>query len=99
MKKWSDMANLSHEMRNKIEKLERNFNVSAVIFRKFEPIFSNIFKCPITSPSKQPKNRKQRYYIYNVFLNIQIQNFNLIDLILASLVILFHLSITSNQNC
>lgn len=57
MKKWSDMANLPHEMREKIDHLERNFSVSTVIFNKFKPIFLEIFKDPIESPSK-PKSRK-----------------------------------------
>ncbi|KAI1297170.1 Retinoblastoma-like protein 1 [Halotydeus destructor] len=59
MKKWSDMANLPHEMRNKIDHHERNFNVSTVIFKKFKPIFLNIFKDPSLSPTKPTKNRKQ----------------------------------------
>ena len=61
MKKWSDMANLSQEFRDKVEKLERNFAVSTVIFKKFEPIFLDIFKSPADETPRQPRSRKQRY--------------------------------------
>lgn len=64
MKKWSDMANLPHEMRDKIDHHERNFNVSTVIFKKFRPIFLAVFKDPSLSPSKPAKNRKARLVIY-----------------------------------
>ncbi|KAK3086310.1 hypothetical protein FSP39_016711 [Pinctada imbricata] len=60
MKKWSDMANLPQEFRDKVNKLERNFAVSTVIFKKFEPIFLDIFKYPTEDLPKQIKNRKQR---------------------------------------
>ncbi|RWS02001.1 Retinoblastoma-like protein 1 [Dinothrombium tinctorium] len=60
MKKWSDMANLRHDMRNKIEHLERNFNVSTFIFQKYKPIFLDIFKDPVSLPVRHSKSRKQR---------------------------------------
>lgn len=43
-RKWADMTDLNQEFRSKIERLERNFAVTTVIFKKFEPIFSGIFK-------------------------------------------------------
>jgi retinoblastoma-like protein 1 len=61
MKKWSDMANLSAEMRQKVDHLERNFNVSAVIFKKYKPIFEDVFKDPTVVVTKLSKSRKQRY--------------------------------------
>lgn len=60
MKKWADMANLSQDMRNKVDRLERNFNVSTVIFKKFKPIFVDIFKDPLSDPPRQVRSRKQR---------------------------------------
>ncbi|VDI37744.1 retinoblastoma-like protein 1 [Mytilus galloprovincialis] len=60
MKKWSDMANLRKEFRDKIDRLERNFAVSTVIFKKFEPIFLDIFRNPMDEPAKQNRSRKQR---------------------------------------
>ncbi|GIY19302.1 retinoblastoma-like protein 1 [Caerostris extrusa] len=60
MKKWADMANLPKEMRDKVERLERSFNVSTVIFKKFEPIFCDIFKNPFKDPPRPARSRKQR---------------------------------------
>ncbi|XP_069112560.1 retinoblastoma-like protein 1 isoform X2 [Argopecten irradians] len=60
MKKWADMANLPQEFRDKVNRLERNFAVSTVIFKKFEPIFLDIFRNPLDEPPKQNRSRKQR---------------------------------------
>uniref|UniRef100_A0A2K6UUZ6 RB transcriptional corepressor like 1 n=1 Tax=Saimiri boliviensis boliviensis TaxID=39432 RepID=A0A2K6UUZ6_SAIBB len=59
MKKWMDMSNLPQEFRERIERLERNFEVSTVIFKKFEPIFLDIFQNPYEEPPKL-RSRKQR---------------------------------------
>uniref|UniRef100_A0A6Q2XPU4 Retinoblastoma-like 2 (p130) n=1 Tax=Esox lucius TaxID=8010 RepID=A0A6Q2XPU4_ESOLU len=60
MKKWQDMANLSQDFRQSTEKLERNFTVSAVIFKKYVPIFKAIFKAPSDEPPRVHRSRKQR---------------------------------------
>ena len=60
MKKWADMANLPHDFRDKIERLERNYAVSNVIFKKFHPIFLDVFKDPAEDPPRQNRSRKQR---------------------------------------
>ncbi|XP_029464412.1 retinoblastoma-like protein 2 isoform X2 [Rhinatrema bivittatum] len=60
MKKWEDMANLPPEFRERTEKLERNFTVSAVIFKKYGPIFREIFKDPQEETPRQQRGRKQR---------------------------------------
>lgn len=60
MRKWSDMANLNQEFRDKVDRLERNFAVSTVIFKKFEPIFLDIFRDPATDTPRQQRNKKQR---------------------------------------
>eukprot|EP00062_Callorhinchus_milii_P026131 gi/632987888/ref/XP_007882806.1/ PREDICTED: retinoblastoma-like protein 1 [Callorhinchus milii] len=58
MKKWADMVNLSLEFRERVEQLERNFEVSTVIFKKFEPIFLDMFQ---NLHEDQPRRgRKQR---------------------------------------
>nr|DBA17035.1 TPA: hypothetical protein GDO54_002550 [Pyxicephalus adspersus] len=60
MKKWEDMANLPADFRERTKKLERNFTVTAVLFKKYDPIFQKIFK---TSQEEQPRphrGRKQR---------------------------------------
>uniref|UniRef100_A0A8C6RMX8 RB transcriptional corepressor like 2 n=1 Tax=Nannospalax galili TaxID=1026970 RepID=A0A8C6RMX8_NANGA len=60
MKKWEDMANLPPHFRERTERLERNFTVSAVIFKKYEPIFQDIFKYPQEEQPRQQRGRKQR---------------------------------------
>lgn len=59
-KKWADMTNMPAEFRNKIERLERNFAVSMVIFKKFQPIFVDLFHKPNEEQPRQPRSRKQR---------------------------------------
>lgn len=61
MKKWEDMANLPPHFRERTERLERNFTVSAVIFKKYEPIFQDTFKYPQEEQPRQQRGRKQRY--------------------------------------
>lgn len=61
MKKWEDMANLPPQFRERTERLERNFTVSAVIFKKYEPIFQDIFRYPQEDQPRQQRGRKQRY--------------------------------------
>uniref|UniRef100_UPI0037E87ECD retinoblastoma-like protein 2 isoform X1 n=1 Tax=Semicossyphus pulcher TaxID=241346 RepID=UPI0037E87ECD len=60
MKKWQDMANLPQDFRQSTDKLERNFTVSAVIFKKYVPIFKAIFKAPSEEPTRVHRSRKQR---------------------------------------
>ncbi|XP_053126906.1 retinoblastoma-like protein 2 isoform X2 [Hemicordylus capensis] len=60
MKKWEDMANLPSQFRERTTRLERNFTVSAVIFKKYEPIFQDIFKYPQDEQPRQQRGRKQR---------------------------------------
>ncbi|XP_054856396.1 retinoblastoma-like protein 2 [Eublepharis macularius] len=60
MKKWEDMANLPSQFRERTTRLERNFTVSAVIFKKYEPIFQDIFKYPQEDQPRQQRGRKQR---------------------------------------
>ncbi|GLG97802.1 Uncharacterized protein GBIM_04488 [Gryllus bimaculatus] len=60
-KKWADMASMPPEFRNKIDRLERNFAVSMVIFKKFQPIFMELFQYPGDNQlNRQPTSRKQR---------------------------------------
>uniref|UniRef100_A0A7N6B908 Retinoblastoma-like 1 (p107) n=1 Tax=Anabas testudineus TaxID=64144 RepID=A0A7N6B908_ANATE len=61
MRKWVDMSNLPQDFRLRMERLERNFEVSTVIFRKFEPIFMDMFQNPQGGePPRQPRSRKHR---------------------------------------
>uniref|UniRef100_A0A673WD71 RB transcriptional corepressor like 2 n=1 Tax=Salmo trutta TaxID=8032 RepID=A0A673WD71_SALTR len=60
MKKWQDMASLPQDFCQSTEKLERNFTISAVIFKKYVPIFKAIFKAPSDDPPRVHRSRKQR---------------------------------------
>uniref|UniRef100_A0A3B5PP90 Retinoblastoma-like 1 (p107) n=1 Tax=Xiphophorus maculatus TaxID=8083 RepID=A0A3B5PP90_XIPMA len=61
MRKWADMSNLSQDFRLRMDRLERNFEVSTVIFRKFEPIFRDMFVNPQGCEApRQPRSRKHR---------------------------------------
>jgi retinoblastoma-like protein 1 len=67
------MTHLSEEFRSKVNRLERNFSVSTVIFKKFEPIFVDIFNDPENEAPRPPRSRKQKfvclfyaYLYYNV---------------------------------
>ncbi|KAM9408624.1 retinoblastoma-like protein 1 isoform 2-T2 [Pholidichthys leucotaenia] len=61
MKKWADMSNLPQDFRLRMDRVERNFEVSTVIFRKFQPIFTNMFQNPQGGePPRQPRSRKHR---------------------------------------
>ncbi|KAM8892820.1 retinoblastoma-like protein 2 isoform 2-T2 [Spinachia spinachia] len=60
MKKWQDMADLPQDFRQCTNKLERNFTVSAVIFKKYVPIFKTIFRALSEEPPRVHRSRKQR---------------------------------------
>uniref|UniRef100_A0A8C5QCY5 Retinoblastoma-like protein 1 n=1 Tax=Leptobrachium leishanense TaxID=445787 RepID=A0A8C5QCY5_9ANUR len=66
MKKWMDMSNLPQDFRDRVLRLERNFEVSTVIFKKFEPIFKVLFQNPDEDPPRPLKSRKQRKLQCNV---------------------------------
>uniref|UniRef100_A0A0K2TLX7 Retinoblastomalike protein 1like [Bombus impatiens] n=1 Tax=Lepeophtheirus salmonis TaxID=72036 RepID=A0A0K2TLX7_LEPSM len=55
-KKWADMFNLKKELRYKIDRLERNFAVSNVIFKKYQPIFVHLFKDPSVKKGGKKKS-------------------------------------------
>ena len=44
MKKWLEMTNLGVDFKRRIELLERNFNVSTIVFKKADKLFFEIFK-------------------------------------------------------
>lgn len=71
MKKWEDMANLPSQFRERTERLERNFTVSAVIFKKYEPIFQDMFRYPHEDQPRQQRGRKQRYLYVIPRLNLE----------------------------
>ncbi|XP_038606007.1 retinoblastoma-like protein 1 [Tachyglossus aculeatus] len=60
MKTWMDMSNLPQEFRERMGRLERNFEVSTVIFKKFEPIFRDVFQNPYEGPRRVLRSKRQR---------------------------------------
>ncbi|MGH0150405.1 UNVERIFIED_CONTAM: hypothetical protein FKN15_063197 [Acipenser sinensis] len=60
MRKWEDMAGLSQEFRERTEKLERDFTVSAALYKKYLPIFQDVFRDSQEDPPRQHRSRKQR---------------------------------------
>jgi retinoblastoma-like protein 1 len=59
-KKWADMSNMKTEFRKKVDRLERNFSVSNVIYKKYKSIYMDLFKDPAEDPPKQARSRKQK---------------------------------------
>lgn len=58
------MAGLASEFRDRLTRIERNYAVSMVIFKKFRPIYMDMFQRP-QSPSgaeaqRGPRSRKPR---------------------------------------
>lgn len=66
-KKWADMINMSPELRRKIDKLEKNFAVSMVIFKKFKPIFAAMFNVTKDEQTKARCSKKQKYAFLNIY--------------------------------
>ncbi|KAM9854316.1 retinoblastoma-like protein 2 [Aulostomus maculatus] len=66
MKKWQDMADLPQDFRQSTAKLERNFTVSSVIFKKYVPIFKTIFKAAVEDLPRVHRSRKQRRHACTV---------------------------------
>lgn len=66
-KKWADMISMPPELRRKIDKLEKNFAVSMVIFKKFQPIFAAMFNY---TKDEQTKSRSKKQKCVNYLLII-----------------------------
>jgi retinoblastoma-like protein 1 len=54
------MASMPPEFRSKIDRLERNFAVSMVTFKKYQPIFVDMFRNPVDDQQRQSRSKKQR---------------------------------------
>lgn len=44
MKKWMEMARLSESFQQKIESLERKFEVASIIYDKYRKVFQELFE-------------------------------------------------------
>lgn len=60
IKQWMEMASSPKDFRTKIEKLERGFAVSVLLYRKFSPIFEDLFKCGKGGDDKGKSNKKSK---------------------------------------
>nr|XP_032519545.1 retinoblastoma-like protein 2 isoform X1 [Danaus plexippus plexippus]XP_032519546.1 retinoblastoma-like protein 2 isoform X2 [Danaus plexippus plexippus]XP_032519547.1 retinoblastoma-like protein 2 isoform X1 [Danaus plexippus plexippus] len=61
IKNWMEMASMSTDFKDRITRLERKFAVSTVLFRKFQPIFQEIFSGLTNEPVKSnTKSKKQK---------------------------------------
>ena len=64
IRRWSEMAGLGGPFVGKIKQLERNFDVVTVVFKKFVPIFEDLFgrECdaPVVSTSRRKNRSKPR---------------------------------------
>ncbi|XP_012233373.1 retinoblastoma-like protein 1 isoform X3 [Linepithema humile] len=59
-KSWADMANMPQDFRTKIKKLETKFSVSWLIFTKYQPLFTDIFKDPKEDTTRPPRSRRHK---------------------------------------
>uniref|UniRef100_A0A8C8IXB4 Retinoblastoma-like 2 (p130) n=1 Tax=Oncorhynchus tshawytscha TaxID=74940 RepID=A0A8C8IXB4_ONCTS len=96
IKKWQDMASLPQDFRHSTEKLERNFTVSAVIFKKYVPIFKAIFKAPSDEPPRVHRSRKQRGFFPGNFPMISDDLVNSYHLLLCALDLIFSNALLCN---
>ncbi|XP_075981325.1 retinoblastoma-like protein 1 [Anticarsia gemmatalis] len=59
IKRWMDMASMSTEFKDRISHLEHKFAVSTVLFRKFQPIFQEIF-LGLTNETPKPNSKRRQ---------------------------------------
>uniref|UniRef100_A0A0P4WAI6 Retinoblastoma-like protein 1 n=1 Tax=Scylla olivacea TaxID=85551 RepID=A0A0P4WAI6_SCYOL len=60
MKSWLAMSHFDEGFCRRVDLLERNFAVSNNIFKKYKPIFLDLFKNPLNDQPRPPRSRKQR---------------------------------------
>ncbi|KAK7075859.1 Retinoblastoma-like protein 1 [Halocaridina rubra] len=60
MKSWLAMSHFDEGFCRRVDLLERNFAVSNNIFKKYKPIYLDLFKDPSDDLPRPPRSRKQR---------------------------------------
>ena len=58
MKKWIEMASLPLTFQQKVEALERKFEVASIINDKYKKVFQDLFQMP--DQKQQTPNSRQR---------------------------------------
>lgn len=58
MKSWCGMASVPPEFRARVDRLERSFAVSKLLYQKFSPIFRDLFICPPSDEFRVGKGKK-----------------------------------------
>ncbi|XP_065342954.1 retinoblastoma-like protein 1 isoform X1 [Cloeon dipterum] len=59
-KKWAEMANVGAEFKDRLNRMERRFAVSMVIFKKYRLIYNDMFHKPEPSPTEGQKGRPRK---------------------------------------
>lgn len=60
IKNWMEMASMPTDFKERISRLEHKFAVSSVLFRKFQPIFQEIFTGLTNEPLKTHSKRRPK---------------------------------------
>ncbi|XP_037295161.1 retinoblastoma-like protein 2 isoform X1 [Manduca sexta] len=60
IKNWMEMTSMSTDFKERISRLEHKFAVSSVLFRKFQPIFQEIFTGLTSEPPKPVSKRRPK---------------------------------------
>ncbi|XP_047519291.1 retinoblastoma-like protein 1 [Pieris napi] len=60
IKNWMDMTLMPSDFKDKISRLEHKFAVSTILFRKFQPLFQEIFMGLTNEPVKTKSSKKHK---------------------------------------
>ncbi|XP_045502075.1 retinoblastoma-like protein 1 isoform X1 [Colias croceus] len=60
IKNWMEMTLMPSDFKDRISRLERKFAVSTILFRKFQPLFQEIFTGLTNEPVKTKSSKKQK---------------------------------------
>uniref|UniRef100_A0A1L8DXE0 Putative rb retinoblastoma tumor suppressor-related protein n=2 Tax=Nyssomyia neivai TaxID=330878 RepID=A0A1L8DXE0_9DIPT len=60
IKTWCDMASVPEVTRKRFERLNDSFTVSSVVYKKFGPLFQQVFNCPLNEDGRHGKSKKAK---------------------------------------
>lgn len=55
------MASVPEVIRKRIERLNDSFTVSSVVYKKFGPLFQQVFNCPQNEEARHGKSKKAKW--------------------------------------